>query len=198
MKLCPQSLWQDVSLFDVGMLLLGSLLACIAQHGAANTWASPGSGSSAARHLSLLLPPQRQALQAVLRLAPHYLKSDGYALVIGARLHPSTVVPGSTLSYPASPAPRRVLSLGHPRPYNKAATISTGCSRARETATAPTPTPPAREELCPSSDWWRGIPGSKCSLRQFGYDLFTRAPTTFAPVTDVPVAPITSSDQGYA
>ena len=26
-------------------------------------------------------------------------------------------------------------------------------------------------------------------LRQFGYDLFTRVPTTFAPVTDVPVGP---------
>jgi protein involved in polysaccharide export with SLBB domain len=32
-------------------------------------------------------------------------------------------------------------------------------------------------------------PDPNALLRQFGYDLFTRVPTTFAPVTDVPVGP---------
>jgi polysaccharide biosynthesis/export protein len=32
-------------------------------------------------------------------------------------------------------------------------------------------------------------PDPDARLRQFGYDLFTRVPTTFAPVTDVPVGP---------
>src|SRR5712691_5239288 len=34
-----------------------------------------------------------------------------------------------------------------------------------------------------------GVPDGAGILRQFGYDVFTRAPTTFAPVTDVPVGP---------
>ena len=48
----------------------------------------------------------------------------------------------------------------------------------------------AREELSPIE---RLVAGNtrepNALLRQFGYDLFTRVPTTFAPVTDVPVGP---------
>lgn len=33
------------------------------------------------------------------------------------------------------------------------------------------------------------MPGAEQPLRQFGYDLFRQTPTTFAPVTDVPVGP---------
>ena len=59
-----------------------------------------------------------------------------------------------------------------------------------ETATALAPAPLAREELSPIE---RLVAGNTLDpnalLRQFGYDLFTRVPTTFAPVTDVPVGP---------
>jgi polysaccharide export outer membrane protein len=59
-----------------------------------------------------------------------------------------------------------------------------------EAATAPAPLPPAREELSPIERLVAGnTPDTDARLRQFGYDLFTRVPTTFAPVTDVPVGP---------
>ena len=59
-----------------------------------------------------------------------------------------------------------------------------------EAATAPAPLPPWREELSPIERLVAGhTPDPHAPLRQFGYDLFTRVPTTFAPVTDVPVGP---------
>ena len=46
------------------------------------------------------------------------------------------------------------------------------------------------EELSPIERLITGsTPDPDALLRQFGYDLFTRVPTTFAPVTDVPVGP---------
>jgi protein involved in polysaccharide export with SLBB domain len=59
-----------------------------------------------------------------------------------------------------------------------------------EAATASALPPPARDELSPIERLVAGnTPDPHARLRQFGYDLFTRVPTTFAPVTDVPVGP---------
>ncbi|MEE8304026.1 MAG: SLBB domain-containing protein [Candidatus Tectomicrobia bacterium] len=48
---------------------------------------------------------------------------------------------------------------------------------------------PAVQELSPIERLLTGKVSAPLLLRQFGYDLFRRAPTTFAPVTDVPVGP---------
>jgi protein involved in polysaccharide export with SLBB domain len=50
--------------------------------------------------------------------------------------------------------------------------------------------PSVPEALSPIERLLAGqIPQPSVRLRQFGYDLFRRAPTTFAPITDVPVGP---------
>ena len=50
--------------------------------------------------------------------------------------------------------------------------------------------PALPEDLSPVERILAGrVPPSDVTLRQFGYDLFKQPPTTFAPVTDVPVGP---------
>jgi hypothetical protein len=132
--------------FDVGMLLLGSLLGLASPSlGQQIPGAIPGSSSS-------VVPP------SVPGSTP--LVSSQFGTYQGIT-HPMSQPP------PAPSAPE-----------------------SGDAVTAPAILPPVREELSPIE---RLVAGStrepNALLRQFGYDLFTRVPTTFAPVTDVPVGP---------
>ena len=157
---------------DVGMLVLGSLLGLASPSMAQPIpGAIPGSGSS-------VLPPS--VTPAPRRsLAPHYPQVQWVSHAVCAR-------PPD----PASSAHRRYHPWGIHGSHDESATISTGCSRARRgrNSTSPT-TAMARGTLAHRALGGGAYPGPHALLRQFGYDLFTRVPTTFAPVTDVPVGP---------
>ena len=103
---------------------------------------------------------------------------------------PGMLTPG--LPAPASPAP------GAPeRPAAPTAAPSAGQEQlppgpgeSEVTGTEKASALPTPDELSPIERLLAGsVPDAASTLRQFGYDLFTRAPTTFAPVTDVPVGP---------
>ena len=169
--------------FLEGMLVLGSLLGLASPSMAQQIpGAIPGSGSSAVPP-SVTSPPTSSP-GAPRRSAP------GSALPSSPTGIPAPSVPGSTSSRARfQPVRHRVHPWGIHGSHDESATISTGCSRARRGrhSTSPTTAMRARNSRL-SSAWWRGIPWTQCS-RQFGHDLFTRVPTTFAPVTDVPVGP---------
>ncbi|HSX78829.1 MAG TPA: SLBB domain-containing protein, partial [Candidatus Saccharimonadia bacterium] len=179
--------------FDVGMLLLGSLLGLASPSMAQQIpGASPGSGSSAAPP-SITAPstsapgaPGRSAPGSALPSSPAGMPSPA---VPGFTPPPS--VPGSTPLVPGQPGTSQGTIPGAPTtPTTRQQPSAPAAPEPGETATALTPAPPAREELSPIE---RLVAGNtldpNAPLRQFGYDLFTRVPTTFAPVTDVPVGP---------
>src|SRR5215471_7071917 len=192
-----------MSLFlGVGILLLGSLLGRAAPSMAQQIpGAVPGGGSAAP-------PPSVPAPATAAPSAPGPA-APGAALPSSPAGVPSPVVPG-TIPAPTVPgAPPRLLVPGAtpltpgqpsaaPRTQPGALTTPTtgqqpltpGAPESGDIATVPGPLPPGHEELSPIE---RLVAGNtrdpNALLRQFGYDLFTRAPTTFAPVTDVPVGP---------
>jgi polysaccharide biosynthesis/export protein len=194
---------------DVGMLLLGSLLGLASPSMAQQIpGAIPGSGSPG-------LPPSVTAPPTLAPSAPRR-SAPGSALPSGPAGVPSPSVPGSTPSLsvpgptpliPGQPGPSQGTTPGiftapttgpsqgttpgiFTAPTTGQPPSAPAAPEPGEAATAPAPLPPAREELSPIE---RLVAGNTLDpnalLRQFGYDLFTRVPTTFAPVTDVPVGP---------
>jgi hypothetical protein len=115
-------------------------------------------------------------------------------LVPGQPGTPQGITPGASTA--PTTGPSQGTTLQGPIPGTFAAPTTgqlppaPGAPESGESATAPASLPPAREELSPIE---RLVAGNTLDpnalLRQFGYDLFTRVPTTFAPVTDVPVGP---------
>src|SRR5262245_49737020 len=93
---------------------------------------------------------------------------------------------GSSVVPPSVTAPPTAAPTPHPTSQLPAPSVP----EPGDAAPAPAPLPQARDDLSPIE---RLVAGStrepNALLRQFGYDLFTRVPTTFAPVTDVPVGP---------
>ncbi len=111
---------------------------------------------------------------------------------------PSQYIPGQPLAVPPTaplstapalaspsllPVPTAPLALPPPTPQSEGPPLSSAT-----VPLLPTSLPP--DELSPIERLVAGsTPDPNALLRQFGYDLFTRPPTTFAPVTDVPVGP---------
>jgi protein involved in polysaccharide export with SLBB domain len=168
---------------DVGMLLLGSLLGLASPSMAQQIpGAIPGSGSSVVSP-SVTSPPT-SAPTAPGRSAPGSTLSSSPAGI------PSPSMPGSMPLIPSQPGTSQGITPGALPAYTTSQPLPV-LNVPESGDTAPVPAlPPAREELSPIE---RLVAGStrdpNALLRQFGYDLFTRAPTTFAPVTDVPVGP---------
>jgi polysaccharide biosynthesis/export protein len=166
---------------DVGMLLLGSLLGLASPSMAQQIpGAIPGSGSPG-------LPPSVTAPPTLAPSAPGP-SAPGTALPSSPAGIPSPSVPGSTpfissqLGTYQGTTPTAHTTVSHHQP------------RAFPRQEMPLQHQPYRRQRLrnshPSSAWWRGRPREpNALLRQFGYELFTRVPTTFAPVTDVPVGP---------
>ena len=173
--------------------MLGSLLGLASPSMAQQIpGAIPGSGSPVLP--PSVAPPPTAAPSAPGRSAP------GSALPTSPAGGPSPSVPSSTPApFAPSATPLVPGQLGPSQgttpgafaaPTTGQLPPAAGVSEPGEATTAPALLPPAREELSPIE---RLVAGNtrdpNALLRQFGYDLFTRVPTTFAPVTDVPVGP---------
>jgi len=169
----------------VGMLLLGSLLGLAAPSMAQQIpGAMPGSGSPG-------LPPSVTAPPTLAPSAPGPAV-PGSVLPSSPAGVPSPLVPGSSPLVPSQPGtPQGTIPGVFTAPMTRQQLPAPAAPEPGEAATAPpAPSPPAREELSPIERLVAGnTPDPNALLRQFGYDLFTRVPTTFAPVTDVPVGP---------
>ena len=96
--------------------------------------------------------------------------------------------PGPTSSGQATPI---VPSSGLPTGQPTAETPVSPPAAGEQPSTTPAQIAPALpEDLSPAEHLLAGrVPSPGITLRQFGYDLFKQPPTTFAPVTDVPVGP---------
>ncbi|MGE3541335.1 MAG: SLBB domain-containing protein, partial [Candidatus Tectimicrobiota bacterium] len=101
---------------------------------------------------------------------------------------PSAILSGAPLRLPATSTPSP--AAGRPAITPEQTPRPSGLPDAVNSDLQPALPPAAEEELSPIE---RLIAGDSIDpnslLRQFGYDLFKGPPTTFAPVTDVPVGP---------
>jgi polysaccharide export outer membrane protein len=97
------------------------------------------------------------------------------------------------MTAPASPTPgglERPAATSTAAPGAGQEQLPPGTGEPEVTGTERASALPAPDELSPIERLLAGsVPDAASTLRQFGYDLFTRVPTTFAPVTDVPVGP---------
>ncbi|MBM3226242.1 MAG: hypothetical protein FJZ47_20960, partial [Candidatus Tectomicrobia bacterium] len=107
----------------------------------------------------------------------------------GTRRPSASGLPSSLTTAPV-PSPQPATALPPAVPATGVAPRAPVSAEPAEAATVLPPQPGVPEELSAIERLIAGnTPDPNTFLRQFGYDLFTRPPTTFAPVTDVPVGP---------